>query len=89
MKVRIAVVGKLDGFIKEGIKHYEKFLRRFCKLEVLEIKRVHRGSIEEIVRKETEDLANRILLGSFVMVMDRRGRKFLQRSLPTFSKIWK
>ncbi|HAA82751.1 MAG TPA: 50S rRNA methyltransferase, partial [Thermotoga naphthophila] len=40
MRVRIAVIGKLDGFIREGIRHYEKFLKRFCKLEVLEIKRV-------------------------------------------------
>lgn len=86
MKVRIAVVGKLDGFIKEGIKHYEKFLRRFCKLEVLEIKRVHRGSIEEIVRKETEDLANRILLGSFVMVMDRRGEEVSSEEFADFLK---
>ncbi|KAF2959684.1 23S rRNA (pseudouridine(1915)-N(3))-methyltransferase RlmH [Thermotoga sp. 38H-to] len=86
MRVRIAVIGKLDGFIREGIGHYEKFLRRFCRLEVLEIKRIHRGSIEEIVRKETEDLANRILPGSSVVVMDRKGEEVSSEEFSDFLK---
>lgn len=31
MRIRIVVGGKLDNFIKMGVDHYKKFLRRFCK----------------------------------------------------------
>ncbi|PLV56948.1 23S rRNA (pseudouridine(1915)-N(3))-methyltransferase RlmH [Thermotoga sp. SG1] len=86
MKVRVVVGGKLDDFIKMGIEHYKKFLRRFCRIEIIELKRTHRGSVEEIVKRETEELKKRVLPGSLMVVMDRRGENLSSKEFAGFLK---
>jgi len=63
-----------------------KFLRRFCKIEIIELKRVHRGNVEEIVKKETEELKKRVLPGSLMVVMDRRGENLSSGEFAGFFK---
>ncbi|PLV58327.1 23S rRNA (pseudouridine(1915)-N(3))-methyltransferase RlmH [Thermotoga sp. KOL6] len=84
MKIRIVVGGKLDGFVREGLNHYRKFLKRFCRLEVLDVKLSHKGNIEEVVKLGTRELEKRILSNSLIVVLDKRGEQVSSEEFAKF-----
>ena len=74
--IRIIVVGRLkEAYLREGIAEYEKRLRPFCKLEIIELR-------DEGLKKEGERLEK--YLGPGTYVMDAAGREM---DSPAFSKL--
>lgn len=84
MRIRVLVSGKVDDFLRSGVEHYGELLRRFCKLELLELKRHTLKTVEETVKRETEELKKRILPESVVLVLDMRGKEVSSEEFAEF-----
>lgn len=70
VKVRILCVGKLkDKFFKDAFKEYEKRLKAFCKLEIIEIKDEKESpsvNKDEVINKEGNKLLSKMTGGYFI-----------------------
>lgn len=80
MQIRIIAVGKIkESYLQEGIAEYEKRLRPYTKLQILEIPDEKRppaatASVEvRAMEKEGERILAAIPPGSFVVALDPRG----------------
>ena len=80
MQIKIIAVGKIkEKYLKDGIAEYEKRLRPYMKLQILELAEEKRptpspDSAETIVkRKEGERILAAIPSGSLVIALDPRG----------------
>jgi len=77
-KIKIIAIGKVkERYISEGINEYEKRLRPFCKLEILELK-------DETKEKESEKLAKYVDNKAFVL--DAKGQQFSSEEFAEFLK---
>ena len=83
MQIRVLAVGKIkEKFLQEGIAEYEKRLRPYVKLHVVELadeKRPQPASpaIEAAaIEKEGERILGAIPDGSFVIALDVKGKSF-------------
>jgi len=66
-KIRIVAIGRLkEPYLREGMAEYEKRLRPFCELEILELK-------DEGLKKEGEKLEK--FLGGQTYVLDVEGKE--------------
>ena len=64
--VRLVAVGKVrEAYLKEGMAEYEKRLRPYCKLEIIELK-------DEGMEKEAERMEK--YLGPNTFIFDERGK---------------
>jgi 23S rRNA (pseudouridine1915-N3)-methyltransferase len=95
MQIRIIAVGKIkEKFLQEGIAEYEKRLRPYVKLQVVELgeeKRPASASASvEIAAKEKE--GERILLaipaGAFVVSLDVKGLSWSSEDLADAFREW-
>lgn len=85
VKIRIVAVGKTkEGWIKEGILHYRKLLRKYAEVELLEIKeeRVTRSrEAEAILENEADSLLKALVKRdsssptSLSVALDRAGKQ--------------
>jgi len=68
MQIRVIVVGKIkETFTKEWIAEYQKRLRKYCRVEVFEIK-------EEItLQKEAEKILDKLKPGEKVIALALQG----------------
>jgi 23S rRNA (pseudouridine1915-N3)-methyltransferase len=95
MQIRIIAVGKIkENFLQEGIREYEKRLRPYVKLQIVELAEEKRpatcsGSQEKQVRhKEGERILAAIPAGSFVVTLDVKGVSWSSEVLAESIRQW-
>lgn len=80
MKVKLIVVGKTKkAFLLEGEKEYQKRLKRYIDLEVIElpdVKNAKKRSEEEIKREESKSILNKIAPSDYVELLDEQGKEY-------------
>ena len=95
MQVRIVAVGKIkERFLQDGIAEYEKRLRPYVKLEIVEItdekRGVHASPGQEQLVKDRE--GSRILAalpeGAYVVALDVRGKELSSEGLAARFHDW-
>ncbi|RYD06518.1 50S rRNA methyltransferase [Desulforamulus aquiferis] len=81
MKITILTVGKLkEKYLIEGVKEYLKRLSSYAKLEIAEVAdepcpdNASPAIIEQVRQKEAEKLQKRLRPGTFLIVLDSRGK---------------
>ncbi len=80
MQIRIIAVGKIkEKYLQDGIAEYEKRLRPYVKVQVVEVPEEKRPvasspSIEQVaVQKEGDRILSAIPEGAFAIVLDVKG----------------
>ncbi len=95
MQIRIIAVGKIkEKYLQEGIAEYEKRLRPYTKLQVVELAEEKRplsvSPANESIAKEKE--GDRILAaipeGSIVITLDMRGQSWSSENLAGSFREW-
>ena len=88
MQIRVVAIGKIkEKFLQEGIAEYEKRLRPYVKLQVVEIAEEKRPAsaspaIEALAKeKEGERILAAIPGGSFVIALDIKGQSWSSEEL--------
>jgi len=78
MKIRLIVPGRITGFIKDGVDHYKKLLRRFADVEIITIARdrdIKKARKDIIIRKEAERIERYLRERAFLLLLDVRGKE--------------
>lgn len=76
--IKIIAVGRIkEKYVLEGIKEYEKRLRPFCRLEIVELK-------DEGIKKDSEKILKYIDGNSYIL--DSRGKEFSSEEFAEFIK---
>jgi len=82
LKITIIAVGKLkEKYLKEGIAEYSKRLSRFCDLNIIEVadeqapENLSSAQEEQVKKREAERILKRVSSGSFLIVLDVKGKK--------------
>ncbi len=95
MQIRIIAVGKIkEPFVRVGIAEYEKRLRPYAKLQILELAEEKRpasasGSVESVARqKEGERILAAIPSGSHVVALDVNGTTWSSEDLADAFRQW-
>jgi 23S rRNA (pseudouridine1915-N3)-methyltransferase len=91
MQIRIITVGKIkERYLQEGIAEYEKHLRRYTKIQVVELSEEKRplsasSAIESAAKvKEGE----RILEGSFIIALEVKGQNWSSEEMAASFRGW-
>ncbi|MGB2989138.1 MAG: 23S rRNA (pseudouridine(1915)-N(3))-methyltransferase RlmH, partial [Candidatus Zixiibacteriota bacterium] len=85
VKIKVISVGKTkESWIREGILHYQKLLRKFVELQLVEIKEEkitkHRAA-EDILDAEAERILKHLDTTSLCIALDQKGEKLSSESL--------
>jgi 23S rRNA (pseudouridine1915-N3)-methyltransferase len=95
MQIRIIAVGKIkERFLQDGIAEYEKRLRPYVKLHVVEIPEEKRpvsasASVESVaMEKEGQRILAAIPEGSFVIALDVKGQGLSSEELARHLGTW-
>lgn len=87
-KIKLTVIGKLhDEFAKEWAEHYQKLIKNYCELEVkfLKEEKLVEGKNEvEVLKRESERIIEAVKPGDFLIILDRKGKKFKSRNFAGF-----
>ena len=88
MKITLICVGKLSlPFIKNGSEEYEKRLKRFTSVDIIELKEEKRGGkkadVNFIRQSEAERILAKVPNGSYLIALDETGK---QASSEKFAK---
>ncbi|OYT12472.1 MAG: 23S rRNA (pseudouridine(1915)-N(3))-methyltransferase RlmH [Bacteroidetes bacterium 4572_112] len=80
MKLKIILVGKTEeDYLKHGIDIYQKRLKNYLPLDVIEIpalKNTKKLSIEQQKIKEGELILQKLEKSDFIVILDEKGREF-------------
>jgi 23S rRNA (pseudouridine1915-N3)-methyltransferase len=80
VKVKLIVVGKTkEDWIREGIKHYRKLLKKYVDLEIIEVKeeKITKSKDEKtILDSEGERIAKHLEKDALLIALDLRGKEF-------------
>ncbi len=75
MKLSLLWVGKTKNRqLLSLLQEYERRIRRFCELRLIEIKSEEQGNALRVVAREGERLLAKIRTDDFLIALDRRGR---------------
>jgi len=88
LDIKIIAIGKIKfDYIKEGIKDYAKRLKRFCRLEILELKErsVEKMEKEKIKNLEGDEILKKVNKG-YIVVLDKKGKQLASEE---FSEVFK
>jgi 23S rRNA (pseudouridine1915-N3)-methyltransferase len=95
MQIRVIAVGKIkEKFLQEGIAEYEKRLRPYVKLQVVELaeeKRPQQASPateSAAMGKEGDRILAAISEGSFVIALDVKGQSWSSEELAAMFREW-
>ncbi|MEI6306261.1 MAG: 23S rRNA (pseudouridine(1915)-N(3))-methyltransferase RlmH [Deltaproteobacteria bacterium] len=76
MKLRVLWVGKSrDPWVKESIDEYAGRIRRYCPLELIDIRDEKGATAEDMRRRECERLENHIPPGATLVLLDETGEQ--------------
>ncbi len=80
MKIRLLTVGtKMPAWVQRGVEEYEKRCAQYLGFSLVEVPLARRSksvSVEQCVRKETEDLLALVRPDDFVVALEVGGRTF-------------
>ncbi len=80
MKIRLLTVGtKMPAWVQRGVEEYEKRCAQYLGFSLVEVplaRRSKSASVEQCVRKETEDLLALVRPDDFVVALEVSGRTF-------------
>jgi 23S rRNA (pseudouridine1915-N3)-methyltransferase len=95
MQIRIIAVGKIkEPFLQDGIAEYEKRLRPYAKLQIIEVPEEKRPAsatppVERAaMAKEGERILGAVPEGSYVIALDVRGEDWSSTSLAEAFSRW-
>ena len=95
MKIRIIAVGKIkEKFLQDGISEYEKRLRPYARVQIFEIPEEKRPPSSAVsgeriaVEKEGERILAAIPDGSFVIVLNIKGKLLSSEELAESFRKW-
>jgi 23S rRNA (pseudouridine1915-N3)-methyltransferase len=95
MQIRIIAVGKIkEKFLQEGIAEYEKRLRPYVKLQIIEIPEEKRQASASVssgkvaMEKEGERILAAVPAGSFLIALDVRGQDWSSEALAASFREW-
>jgi len=88
MNIRIIGVGKIkEKYIQQGIVEFEKRLKRYCNLEIIEVKdeeapeSLSEKEMEIVKEKEGERILSKIPQNSFVISLEITGKQLSSEEL--------
>lgn len=90
MKIRLLTVGKVkEQWLRQGVEHYAKRLRRWARVLITEIPEQPPGDRDaaakrETVARESALILERVVPGTCLVVLDIQGRKLSSKSLADF-----
>ncbi len=85
MKIRVLLVGKTrDHWVKEAIDEYAGRIRRYCPLELIDIRDEKGAEAEEMRRRECERLEKQVPPGATLVLLDEAGEQMDSRAFATF-----
>jgi 23S rRNA (pseudouridine1915-N3)-methyltransferase len=85
MKLKVLWVGKSrDPWIKDAIEEYAGRIRRYCPLELIDIRDEKGAAAEEMRRRECERLEKQITPGATLILLDERGEQMDSPGLASF-----
>lgn len=80
MNIKVICIGKLkEKFWQDSVKEYEKRLKSYCNIEIVEIKE----DVSDDKEKEADSILKKIADRDFVITLDLKGK---QQSSEEFSK---
>ena len=90
LNINIVCIGKIkENYLKDAINEYSKRLRKYCKLNILELPdekipdKLNESISQEIKAKESNNILNHIKKDSYIICLDLKGKEF---SSEEFSK---
>ncbi|MGB2803382.1 MAG: 23S rRNA (pseudouridine(1915)-N(3))-methyltransferase RlmH [Candidatus Zixiibacteriota bacterium] len=85
VKIKVISVGKTkESWIKEGVSHYQKLLKRHAELQLVEIKEekiTKSRAAEDILDAEAERILKHVDASGLSVALDRTGEKLSSESL--------
>lgn len=85
MKLKVLWVGKnRDPWIKDAVDEYAGRIRRYCPLELFDVRDEKGAEAEEMRRRECERLEKLIPPGAILMLLDERGEQMDSPALADF-----
>jgi len=92
MRISLLYVGKLkEQFIELGERVYVKKLAPFCKLDLIEVKsfgHLKGQSKQAIIDKEGAEIIKKIPKDSYVIILDKTGKKFVSEDMVKKIDFW-
>jgi 23S rRNA (pseudouridine1915-N3)-methyltransferase len=90
VKIKLIVVGKAkEDWIKEGIKHYQKLLKKYVDLKIIEIKeeKITKAKDEKLILdSEGERITRYLEKDALCIVLDVKGKEFSSEKFADFLK---
>lgn len=85
MKIKVLWVGKSrDPWVKDAIEEYAGRIRRYCPLDLIDIRDEKGAAAEEMRRRECERLEKQIPPGATLILLDERGEQMDSPALASF-----
>lgn len=85
MKLKVLWVGKSrDPWVKEALNDYAGRIRRYCPLDLIDIRDEKGAEAEEMRRRECERLEKHIPPGATLVLLDERGEQMDSPGLAAF-----
>jgi len=85
LKIKVLWVGKSrDPWVKDAIEEYAGRIRRYCPLELIDIRDEKGAAAEEMRRRECERLEKQIPPGAALILLDERGEQMDSPGLASF-----
>lgn len=85
VKIKVISVGKTkEKWIKEGVSHYQKLLKRYAELQLVEIKEekiTKSRAAEDILDAEAERILKHIDTTSLTIALEQKGEKLSSEGL--------
>jgi 23S rRNA (pseudouridine1915-N3)-methyltransferase len=95
MQIRVVAVGKIkEKFLREGIAEYEKRLRPYVKLQIMEISEEKRPASASpaielaALEKEGERILAAITEGMLVVALDIKGQSWTSEDMADAFRVW-
>lgn len=80
MKIQFLQIGDTnESFIKNGVDHFEKRIKKYCKFEVITIKNIKNAknlSHAELKLKEEKLLLEKLAKSDFIYLLDEKGKAY-------------
>jgi 23S rRNA (pseudouridine1915-N3)-methyltransferase len=85
LKLKVLWVGKSrDPWVKDAIEEYAGRIRRYCPLDLIDIRDEKGAAAEEMRRRECERLEKQIPPGATLILLDERGEQMDSPALAAF-----
>lgn len=85
MKLKVLWVGKSrDPWVKEAVDEYAARIRRYCPLELIDIRDEKGAEAEDMRRRECDRLEKQIPNGATLILLDERGEQMDSPGLAAF-----